>query len=232
MTWRSSIAASFILIGAAFLVPSRASAQPAPPTSSGPMTVERMHSGFYGGADVKVTDFNHHTSELIGGQAGWVIDDAFFIGGAGYGMVNGGNNDELWYGGLVLQWMVPVNGRVRVGAKALLGGGEATISQSSVIPYAVTNVDPRSVGNDPRRIQSAINDLARNPAPILRPVNYRYDEGFFVFEPEATASVRVAGRVHLTGGISYRLTSSYYYYGYYTDSHLGGLTGTIGFRFF
>jgi hypothetical protein len=221
MSWRTALCI------VALLVPSAALAQPGP-TSSGPMTVERMHSGFYGGGDVKVTDFNHHTSELIGGQAGWVIDDAFFIGGAGYGMVNGGRDDELWYGGLVLQWMLPVGGRVKVGAKALIGGGEATTAQST---YAGFDFDPRASGNDPRRLQSTISDIARNAA-LLRPVTYRYNEGFFVFEPEATASVRVAGPVHLTGGISYRLTSSYYLYGYYTDSHLGGLTGTFGFRIF
>jgi hypothetical protein len=217
-----------VLCIVALLVPSAALAQPAA-TSSGPMTVERMHSGFYGGGDVKVTDFNHHTSELIGGQAGWVIDDAFFIGGAGYGMVNGGRDDELWYGGLVLQWMFPVGRRVKVGAKALIGGGEATTAQSFVVGVDF-EPDPRTIGNDPRRLQSTVNN-GRNTT-VLRPTTYRYNEGFFAFEPEATASVRLAGPVHLTGGISYRLTSSYYLYGTYTDSHLGGLTGTIGFRIF
>jgi len=229
MSWRSSLISIAGVMVTTLQLASPVSAQTSPPTSSGPMTVERMHSGFYGGADVKVTDFNHHTSELIGGQAGWLIDDAFFIGGAGYGMVNGGRDDELWYGGLVLQWMVPLGGRVKVGGKALIGGGEATTSQSGI--YTDINVDPRTIGSDPRRLQSTVNDIARNAA-LLRPVTYRYNEGFFVFEPEATASIRVAGPVHLTGGISYRLTSSYYLYGYYTDSHLGGLTGTFGFQIF
>ncbi len=83
---------------------------------------------------------------------------------------------------------------------------------------------------DPRRTQTPVNNAA-----ILRPVNYRFNEAFFVFEPEATAAVRIAGHVHLTGGIGYRLTSNYYYYDYYypySDSHLGGLTGTIGFKIF
>jgi hypothetical protein len=230
MSWRSSLISIAGAIVATLQLASPVSAQPSPPTSSGPMTVEHLHSGFYGGGDVKVTDFNHHTSELIGGQAGWVIDDAFFIGGAGYGMVNGGRDDELWYGGLVLQWMVPVGGRVKVGGKALIGGGEATTAQSVGI-YANLTPDPRTIGTDPRQLQSAINDISRNAAS-LRPVTYRYNEGFFLFEPEATASVRLAGSVHLTAGISYRLTSSYYLYGYYTDSHLGGLTGTFGFQIF
>jgi hypothetical protein len=224
MPWRSSLASAGVIL-AALVVPSQAFAQAPPPASSGPMTVERMHSGFFGGADVKVTDFNHNTSELIGGQGGWVIDDALFIGGAGYGMVNGGRDDELWYGGLVMQWMVPLNRRVTIGAKALIGGGEATTSQSSAVLYGGIDIDPRTNVNDPRRNQPVNNAL-------LRPVVYRYNEGFFVFEPEATASVRLAGAFHLTGGISYRLTSSYPIYGYYSDSHLGGLTGTIGFKIF
>ena len=97
MPWRSLSHRRRDRRGAGGAIP--AFAQAPPPASSGPMTVERLHSGFFGGADVKVTDFNHNTSELIGGQGGWVIDDALFIGGAGYGMVNGGRDDELWYGG-------------------------------------------------------------------------------------------------------------------------------------
>ena len=223
MSARTVLYSAVLVALTAVTFPSVALAQAPSAPTAGPMIVEHMRSGFYGGGDVKVTDFNHHTAELIGGEGGWMADETFFIGGAFYGLVNGGNNDELYYGGLVMKWMVPVNGRVRVGGKALIGGGDSWTSQSSVIPYATPNPDPR----------------ARNiaPQPILRPVNYRFNEAFFVFEPEATASVRVAGRIHLEGGISYRLTSSYNYYGYGypyydTNSHLGGLTGTFGVRFF
>ncbi len=113
MTSRSAFAIA--VVGAALLLPSTAFAQSAPQPSSGPMTIERMHSGFYGGGDVKITDFNHHTSELVGGEGGWVWENAFFIGGAGYWLANGGHDDELAYGGLVLQWMIPASkpGHVR-----------------------------------------------------------------------------------------------------------------------
>jgi hypothetical protein len=227
MSARTLLQSAAITIIAALAIPSLAVAQPGSAPTAGPMTVEHMKSGFYGGGDVKVTDFNHHTAELIGGEGGWMSDETFFIGGAFYGLVNGGNDDELYYGGLVMRWMVPVSDRVRVGAKVLIGGGEAWTSQSSVIPYATVNPDLRG------------RNVAPVAQPILRPVNYRFNETFFAFEPEATASVRLAARVHLEGGISYRLTSSYYGYygygygyGYDTNSHLGGLTGTFGIRFF
>jgi len=226
MSARRLLHTTMIAIVAALAIPSLALAQGAVAPSAGPMTVEHMRSGFYGGGDVKVTDFNHHTAELVGGEGGWMADETFFIGGAFYGLVNGGNNDELYYGGLVMKWMVPVSSRVRVGAKALIGGGEAWTSQSSVIQYATVSPDPRGR-----------NIAPQPPQPILRPVNYRFNESFFAFEPEATASIRLAGRVHLEGGISYRLTSSYYGYygygyGYDGNTHLGGLTGTFGIRFF
>jgi len=38
--------------------------------TAGPMTVERIHSGFLAAPEVKVTELDHKTSELVGGFAG------------------------------------------------------------------------------------------------------------------------------------------------------------------
>ena len=66
------------------VLPIAASAQTPPaaaPASQGPMIVERIHSGFLVAPDVKVTEVDKKTSELVGGYAGWVTDATFLIGG-------------------------------------------------------------------------------------------------------------------------------------------------------
>ena len=81
----------------ACLVPLTAAAQPeslpaeaqstaaeqrrATPVMQGPMTIEAIHSGFLAAPDVKITEVDRKTSALVGGYAGWVTDDTFFIGG-------------------------------------------------------------------------------------------------------------------------------------------------------
>jgi hypothetical protein len=86
----------------AALTPPSVSAQP---PSSGPMTIERLHSGFMGGPEVKVSTIDGRTSALVGGYGGWLTDDTFFIGGAGYWLANGSHDREMAYGGLVVQWL-------------------------------------------------------------------------------------------------------------------------------
>src|SRR4051812_20061134 len=76
-----------------------------PPVNQGPMTVERIHSGFAAMPDVKITDFNGKASGLIGGSAGFVAEEALFIGGGGYWMATDRSRTRaLAYGGLVMQW--------------------------------------------------------------------------------------------------------------------------------
>ena len=93
----------------AWLAPLSAAAQSraaATPPTQGPMIVETIHSGFLAAPDVKVTEVDHKTSELVGGYAGWVTDDTFLVGGGGYWLANArGNDREMAYGGLVVQWL-------------------------------------------------------------------------------------------------------------------------------
>jgi len=74
----------------ACFVPLSAAAQSgaaATPVMQGPMTIEAIHSGFLAAPDVKITEVDRKTSALVGGYAGWVTDDTFFVGGGGYWMV-------------------------------------------------------------------------------------------------------------------------------------------------
>src|SRR6185312_9114687 len=121
-------------------LPLTASAQTAadatqPPVNQGPMTVERIHSGFAAMPEVKITDFDGKASGLVGGTAGYVAEEAFFFGGGGYWMATDRSHSrELAYGGFVMQWFVLNSDRFGVSGKVLLGGGQATT------PQAVTQV--------------------------------------------------------------------------------------------
>lgn len=84
--------AALAALAALLFTPMAAAAQP---PASGPMTIERLHSGFLGGPDVKVTDVDGHTSVLVGGQGGWIADDTIFVGAAGYWLANGSHDREM-----------------------------------------------------------------------------------------------------------------------------------------
>jgi hypothetical protein len=92
------VTAGLVMLGGA------AAAQTPPPTSplSSPLVIERIQSGPVAAPDTKVTDFDGDTGALIGGYAGWLYDRSFFIGGAGYWLANGHDDQELGYGGLLV----------------------------------------------------------------------------------------------------------------------------------
>jgi hypothetical protein len=186
------------------LLPGLASAQP---VSGGPMTIERMHSGLLVAGDTKVTEVDHHTSELVGGQAGWIVDDTIFVGGAGYWLANGTRDRRMAYGGLVVQWLGRSGQRFGYGLKGLVGGGEATLADTISIPILV-----RGTGT--------------NRTTELRPTTIRFRRDFFLAEPEANAFVRVTRHFRVIGGVGYRLVGAEGR----DDSRLRGVTGSIGLQ--
>jgi len=103
------------------VVPLSAAAQSraaATPATQGPMIVETIHSGFLAAPDFKITELDGRTSGLVGGYAGWVTDDTFFVGGGGYWLANTNRNDpEMAYGGLVVQWLALKSGRLGLGMR-------------------------------------------------------------------------------------------------------------------
>jgi hypothetical protein len=182
-----------------------AGAQP----SQGPMTVERIHNGFFAAPEFKFTDFDHRTSGLAGGYAGVVFAEAFFIGGGGYGLVTDTHGRSLGYGGLVLQWFGRTSETFGYSAKMLIGGGEAASTEN--VPVVVD----------------------RAGHVVSQPIRVHQD--FVVFEPEVTGMLRFNRHLSLTGGAGYRFTGHYYGYGYYGSSNPGhvspdGWTGTIGLQ--
>lgn len=179
----------------AWLVPIGAAAQPggaATPRTQGPMIVEPIRSGFLAAPDVKITEVDRKTSELVGGYAGWVTDDTFFIGGGGYWLANSHRDDrEMAYGGLVVQWLARKGSRFGFGAKGLVGGGEATLGDTITVRVPEVRVNGRVT-------TPATTVLSRT----------RFREGFVIAEPEAVLSVRLTRRMRLAGGVGYRFTGS------------------------
>ena len=199
------------------VLPIAASAQTPPaaaPASQGPMIVERIHSGFLVAPDVKVTEVDKKTSELVGGYAGWVTDQTFFIGGAGYWLANQSHDREMAYGGLVVQWMMHANRRFGLSAKGLVGAGRATLSSP------LSDILVRG-GNSRRRIDQG--DLRR--APITN-TNVRFREDFLVAEPEVDALVRLTKHLRLTVGAGYRFTGGEGR----DDTRLRGPVGSLGLQ--
>ncbi len=172
---------TLIMAGAA-----QASAQSTPPAGPGagpaPMVVERVRSGFTAAPEVRFTRVDEQLKVLSGGQAGWVFDRTLMIGGAGYGLANGERDEQLAYGGVVVEWRVlPVDSPIRFGVKGLVGGGTAT-----------------------QRADVAI--LRARPA-IFPPVRVFVRDDFAVFEPEFTLHIRLSDLVGVTAGASYRATT-------------------------
>jgi hypothetical protein len=183
---------------AAALTPVVASAQSGTTPSQGPMIVERVHSGFLAAPDFKVTEVDKKTSELVGGYAGWLADESFFIGGAGYWLASGSSDREMAYGGVMLQWLAQTNNVFGIGVKGLLGGGQATLASTvtTYVPVPVPILDPRNIRpGDP-------NLIIRPPVPTT--TNVRFREDFVVAEPEVDVLFRVSRLVRLTAGAGYR----------------------------
>ena len=74
----------------------------------------------------------------------------FFIGGAGYWLANA-NDREMAYGGLVVQWLVLNSGRFGVSVKGLVGGGQASLTDtiSVRVPEVRSQWPRRYAGVDP-----------------------------------------------------------------------------------
>src|SRR5436190_126376 len=158
MTRRSAAAVFVMLI--ALAMPAGAGAQEAVsasdesvaqlPGTQGPMTLERVHSGWAITPDFKVTDFDGATKSLAGAYGGWVYDNTLLIGAGGYWMTNGSRDRDLQYGGAVVEWLQHADRALGFSVRGLVGWG------TSELPGTVLRIvqpSPRS-DRDGRRLPS------------------------------------------------------------------------------
>jgi hypothetical protein len=174
-------------------------------TTQAPLVLERIHSPFVVAPDYKITDLDGNTGQLAGAYAGRLLDNALFIGGGAYWLVDGDHGEEMVYGGLILGWSMPAGSVIRFGARGLVGFGTATLG---------TGVELR--GGDPR-----LHDRTRQvPGQSVR---FLASDDFVVFEPQLNATVRVIPHVGVELGGGYRVSGA-------TDAledRLNGVTGSV-----
>ncbi len=182
-------------------------------TQQGPMLVERVHSGFLAAPDVKVTDVDHHTSALAGGYAGWLAQEAFFIGGGGYWLANNHSDLKMGYGGVVVGIQARTDRMFGAGAKALFGGGSATLG-TTVSEFVIPPPVAAAPGQRPQAQQ-----------PVLRTFSVRQRTDFVVAEPEANVFVNFSKHARLSGGVGYRFVGDRGF-----DRRLRGATASVALQ--
>jgi hypothetical protein len=184
-----------------------------PPQTQGPMIVERVHSGWAITPDFKATDFDHSTGYLAGAYGGWVYDNTILFGAGGYWMTNGSHSRGLQYGGAVVEWLQRADRAVGFSVRGLVGWG------TSELPGTITRISQPTpkFDRDDRRLPST-------PSTTTVPVIFH--EGFFVFEPQASALIRLNRLMRLNVGVGYRLTGG----AEGLDDRIRGTTGSIGLQ--
>jgi hypothetical protein len=162
------------------------------------------------------------TRTLLGAYGGWLSDSSLLLGAGGYWEVSGSHAHGMGYGGFVFGWTVPAGRAVRFGARALVGGGAATLSSNVAFNVPVFNQPgmPAGFGSDRDRDRSSIGTTT-----VVRQVLYH--QGFFIAEPQADLVVRLAGWMQLNAGVGYRLIGA----AHGAEDQLRGVVGSVAVRF-
>jgi hypothetical protein len=186
-----------------FVAPS-ADAQTAPPPQ--PLVVETIPTGWVLAPDFKATEVDNQVGQLAGAYAGRVTDDMLLIGGAGYWLVNGSDDFTLAYGGLLLGWNADRTGRLRFGARGLVGVGTATLGRRIDAFFGRGDGRERMIRFGGGRQPAPAPDGRALPMPPRTSVPI--SDEFFVIEPQANVSFNVSERLALTGAVGYRAAAS------------------------
>jgi hypothetical protein len=208
-TIRRLIAVSLCLVG----LPLSAAAQQAASSQSGAgsITVEHIENGFVLAPDFKYTEIDHSSAKLAGVYGGWVYDHTLLLGAAGYWQTNQTAGSRMSYGGALVKWLVQDTEPVGFSLGALVGGGETRL------PTTVSFV-------------SFDHDVHDNMPPVMTTQSgtLLVREQFFVFEPEADVSVKLAPQVRLAVGVGYRVIGG----AFNANSRLQGASGSVSLQFF
>jgi len=185
-----------------------------PPQTQGPMTIEEVHSGWAITPDFRVTDFDRQTGMLAGAYGGWVYDNTILIGAGGYWMTNGSHDRDLQYGGAVVEWLQHADRAFGFSVRGLVGWG------TSELPGVTTRVvqPTPKFDRDNRRLPSG--------PPTTTAVAVIFHDDFFVFEPQASALIRLTSLMRINVGVGYRLTDG----SHGLDDRLHGVSGSVGLQ--
>ena len=205
-----------------------ASAQTPPQTPTAAPTA----SGFVIAPDFKATEVDDRFAQLAGAYAGRVVGEGVLIGGAAYGLINGSDDFRLAYGGLLVGWDADRTGRVRFGARSLVGLGTATLGPGRDVAFGRGEARAVVFGRGDARDALIRFGGGGAPSPTRRdlpqlPRGGGVSDDFFVIEPQANISYYFTDRMAVTGAGGYRAV------GYTDDLHdmLNGPTVSVGFQF-
>lgn len=172
------------------------------------LDMDEIEHGGYGAVVVKFASMNNQFALLVGGRGGWIINHAFSLGFAGYGLVNdipsyvvgpfGERYMDFGYGGLDLEYVFNSDRLIHLSIHTLVGGG--------AIGY-------RGMAG-----------------PAWDPDSPHMDDGIFVVEPGMNLDLNVIRWFRLSAGASFRFvrgTSS----GISTNEDLSGPSAQLTFRF-
>jgi hypothetical protein len=172
----------------------------------GPLVLQPVDSGLVVTPEVKFTPVNGSTGTMVGGYAGWLLEDTFLLAGAAYWLTDGADGASMSYGGLLVGWTVPVTPMLRLGGRGLFGWGYSELPV--LYPY---------------------QGYAYKHGPPHGPSSQWVwvGDSFFVFEPQATAAIRLTKTVSFDIAGGYRLVAD----AGGLDRELRGGFGSIGIRF-
>jgi hypothetical protein len=208
---------------------STASAEPSNTAPSRKLVIEEIHDGFAVAPDVHFGKVNGKTATIAGGYGGWMIDKTLLVGGGGYWLANRSSDFEMAYGGAVVEWLARADQRIGFGTRALVGGGNATLSRTFGDIFGTP--DPRAgfieshgglrdVGGFHGHVPPGTNTISRD-TPIV------VSDTFVIFEPQANAFVSVTRWLRINVGVGYRVVGG----SDALDDELRGVSGTVAVQF-
>jgi hypothetical protein len=178
----------------------------------GPLVLEPISDGPVFAPEVKFTRFDHNGGTLVGGYGGWLVDNRLLVGAAFDVLVDHNYHDPvagMGYGGFLAGWMIPASRVFHAGVRALVGFGEATVTDTFSYPVPLYGRHGVTYPPGTTVVQQA-----------------HFSDGFFIFEPQGTAVVRLsrAFAIDVAGG--YRLISGTGIY----NGRLSGPSVSVGVR--
>jgi hypothetical protein len=204
----------------------RAATPPPAPPPTPTLVLEQIHDGVVVAPEYKITELDGDVGQLIGAHVGRQFDGVLFIGGAGYWLANGSHDFELAYGGLLIGWSTPADRRISFGARALVGGGSATLGTTLTGAVAVRFQDGR--GGSLARFGGGRGGFTvpQPGVPAARTIRYIARDDFFVTEPAVDITTRLTEHVGVEVSGGYRWTQ----FNDVLGDRLDGVTGSLAIQ--
>lgn len=226
MTRAAWVAALLIVLGRPFAA--EAQQTTAPPDRK--LQVERVKSGFVIAPDVRFGEVNDRQARFAGAYGGWMTDETLLIGLGGYWLANNSRDFEMAYGGAVVEWFIRGDRQGGVSARALIGGGRATLSNTfgELLGPGVSQFDEVARFGRMHGVRGYTPRMDFDPRNIST-MRIAYTDEFFIAEPQINGFFRVTDWLRFNAGIGYRViggTSAPN-----MDDRLRGLSGSVAIVF-